>query len=106
MWICQLFLGLRLLADHFSDSLPYSLQNKYNLMFSLPNVFCCRVRVHVIRGRYLSPADSDGLADPYVKVTCGEVVRSSRSQFQPRTVNPSFYQSFELKCRIPGDNLR
>ncbi|NXX83252.1 MYOF protein, partial [Urocolius indicus] len=61
----------------------------------------CLVRVYVIRAFDLPPRDSNGLCDPYVRVSLGSKSLGSRDQYVPNTLEPVFGRMFELMGTIP-----
>ena len=62
------------------------------------------VRVYVLRGYNMQPMDSNGLADPYLKVRLGKQKANSRSRDKPKTLNPEFYECFEFNTYLPGES--
>jgi hypothetical protein len=67
-----------------------------------------RVRVYIIRGINLAPANKDGSADPYISVILGDgksdtKAANSAHDAQEDTLEPDFYKAFELTGVIPGN---
>uniref|UniRef100_K3WXL3 C2 domain-containing protein n=1 Tax=Globisporangium ultimum (strain ATCC 200006 / CBS 805.95 / DAOM BR144) TaxID=431595 RepID=K3WXL3_GLOUD len=57
--------------------------------------------VHVFQGRSLPAADSNGLLDPYVKVTCGGSEGKVSTRMMTR--DPCFYETVVLDVELPQD---
>uniref|UniRef100_A0A3P9PXD5 Myoferlin n=1 Tax=Poecilia reticulata TaxID=8081 RepID=A0A3P9PXD5_POERE len=60
----------------------------------------CLVRIYVVRGIDLQPKDTNGLCDPYIKITLGRKTIDDRDNYKPNTLNPEFGM-FELSCFLP-----
>ncbi|CAL8071098.1 unnamed protein product [Calicophoron daubneyi] len=75
----------------------------FEKLFVSPAVEECTVRVYVVRATDLQPADTSGLADPYVEVRLGNKKMSSKDKYIPNTLNPTFGCMFELKCQLPNE---
>uniref|UniRef100_A0A6I8NEY4 Myoferlin n=1 Tax=Ornithorhynchus anatinus TaxID=9258 RepID=A0A6I8NEY4_ORNAN len=63
----------------------------------------CIVRVYVVRGLELQPQDSNGLCDPYIKISLGRKVIEDRDHYVPNTLNPVFGRMYELSCFLPQE---
>eukprot|EP01006_Ploeotia_vitrea_P017020 TRINITY_DN48009_c0_g3_i1.p2 TRINITY_DN48009_c0_g3~~TRINITY_DN48009_c0_g3_i1.p2 ORF type:complete len:440 (-),score=253.12 TRINITY_DN48009_c0_g3_i1:22-1176(-) len=63
-------------------------------------MFC---RVYILRATKLVPADRDGTADPYLIVKLGGEKITTRKRYKKDTLEPEFYESFEIPCTMPGD---
>ncbi|KAM8924190.1 myoferlin isoform 2-T2 [Pelodytes ibericus] len=63
----------------------------------------CIVRIYIIKGIDLQPKDSNGLCDPYVKITLSKKVIEDRDHYIPNTLNPCFGRMFELSCFLPEE---
>ncbi|XP_076016465.1 myoferlin isoform X1 [Genypterus blacodes] len=63
----------------------------------------CLVRIYVVRGIDLQPKDTNGLCDPYIKITLGKKTVDDRDNYNPNTLNPEFGRMFELSCFLPQD---
>ncbi|XP_015253989.1 PREDICTED: myoferlin-like [Cyprinodon variegatus] len=61
----------------------------------------CLVRIYVVRGIDLQPKDTNGLCDPYIKITLGRKMLDDRDNYKPNTLNPEFGKMFELSCFLP-----
>nr|XP_039273403.1 myoferlin-like isoform X2 [Styela clava] len=60
-----------------------------------------KVRIYVVRAFDLAPQDSNGLADPYLKIKVGKKRILDRSNYLPNTLNPTFGRMFELDLILP-----
>lgn len=65
----------------------------------------CFVRLYVLRGHRLTPKDDDGTCDPYLYVSLGKKTYSTRKHFIKNTLEPEFYEVFEIPCTIPGESM-
>ncbi|KAM8859825.1 myoferlin isoform 2-T2 [Spinachia spinachia] len=63
----------------------------------------CLVRIYVVRCLDLQPKDTNGLCDPYVKISLGGKKLDDRDNYKPNTLNPEFGRMFELSCFLPQD---
>ncbi|XP_061795182.1 myoferlin isoform X1 [Nerophis lumbriciformis] len=63
----------------------------------------CLVRIYVVRCIDLQPKDTNGMCDPYVKITLGRKTVDDRDNYKPNTLNPEFGRMFELSCFLPQD---
>uniref|UniRef100_A0A0B7A5P3 C2 domain-containing protein n=1 Tax=Arion vulgaris TaxID=1028688 RepID=A0A0B7A5P3_9EUPU len=61
----------------------------------------CIVRVYVIRAYDLQPCDPNGLADPYLEIELGKQLLSTKDDYIPNTLHPTFGSLFELKALLP-----
>ncbi|XP_066547493.1 fer-1-like protein 4 [Amia ocellicauda] len=61
------------------------------------------VRVYVIQAMNLTPADSNGKADPYVTVKLGKAELSSKERYIPKQLNPMFGEFFEFTADFPTE---
>lgn len=59
-----------------------------------------QVRVHVYQGRDLEAADSNGLSDPYVKVSFMGI-DPPKTKHKDKTLFPCFYESFTFNVELP-----
>uniref|UniRef100_A0A3Q2YKB9 Myoferlin n=1 Tax=Hippocampus comes TaxID=109280 RepID=A0A3Q2YKB9_HIPCM len=62
----------------------------------------CLVRIYVVRCIDLQPKDTNGMCDPYVKISLGRKTVDDRDNYQPNTLNPEIGM-FELSCYLPQD---
>ncbi|KAM4591429.1 myoferlin [Odontesthes bonariensis] len=63
----------------------------------------CLVRIYVVRCIDLQPKDTNGMCDPYIKITLGRKTLDDRDNYKPNTLNPEFGRVFELSCFLPQD---
>lgn len=63
----------------------------------------CLIRIYVVRCIDLQPKDTNGMCDPYIKITVGRKTIDDRDNYKPNTLNPEFGRMFELSCFIPQD---
>ena len=58
--------------------------------------------VHTFQCRDLPAADKNGLADPYLKIYCAGEEVTTRDDPRECTLNPRWYETYELKVKIPN----
>uniref|UniRef100_A0A8D2N050 Myoferlin n=1 Tax=Zonotrichia albicollis TaxID=44394 RepID=A0A8D2N050_ZONAL len=63
----------------------------------------CIVRIYIVRAMQLQPQDSNGLCDPYIKITLSKKVIEDRDHYVPNTLNPIFGRMYELSCFLPQE---
>ncbi|XP_040905251.1 myoferlin [Toxotes jaculatrix] len=63
----------------------------------------CLVRIYVVRCIDLQPKDTNGMCDPYIKISLGRRTLDDRDNYKPNTLNPEFGRVFELSCFLPQD---
>ncbi|XP_041645504.1 myoferlin [Cheilinus undulatus] len=63
----------------------------------------CLVRIYVVRCIDLQPKDTNGMCDPYIKISLGKKTLDDRDNYKPNTLNPEFGRMFELSCFLPQD---
>ncbi|KAM9800773.1 fer-1-like protein 4 isoform 1-T1 [Syngnathus typhle] len=59
------------------------------------------VRVYVVKGSNLAPADPNGKADPYLVVSVGKQSRDTKERYIPKQLNPVFGEVFEMTACFP-----
>ena len=64
-----------------------------DLTISRTNSFCT-----VVEGCDLAAKDSNGLSDPYMKVTCGKI--TLKTKVIPKTLNPKWEEFFFLCVQV------
>ncbi|XP_075159891.1 ferlin family C2 domain-containing myoferlin misfire [Haematobia irritans] len=62
------------------------------------------VRVYVVQGLHLRPAQKHGQADAYVRVELGQTQQTNRAEYIPNESNPVFGKCFQLKGLIPREH--
>jgi len=60
------------------------------------------IRLYVLKAANLSPMDSNGLSDPYIKVKIAKEKFSSRDRYVKESLNPDIYEQCEFPLPIPG----
>jgi len=60
------------------------------------------VRLYILRGYHLTPKDSDGSCDPYIVIKLGKTKISTRSRYIKNTLEPEFFEVFEIPVTCPG----
>ncbi|XP_053322427.1 fer-1-like protein 6 [Spea bombifrons] len=63
------------------------------------------IRVYVVAGFNLSPADPDGKSDPYIVLRLGKTEIKDRDKYIPKQLNPVFGRSFEIQATFPKESL-
>ncbi|KAJ7992465.1 hypothetical protein DPEC_G00278830 [Dallia pectoralis] len=63
----------------------------------------CLVRIYVVRCIDLQPKDTNGLCDPYIKISLGKNVIDDRDNYKPNTLNPELGRMFEMSCFLPHE---
>ncbi|XP_072293204.1 myoferlin-like isoform X1 [Eucyclogobius newberryi] len=63
----------------------------------------CLVRIYVVCCTDLQPKDTNGLCDPYIKLSLGRKTVDDRDHYKPNTLNPEFGRLFEMSCFLPQD---
>uniref|UniRef100_A0A1A8LFT9 Myoferlin n=3 Tax=Nothobranchius TaxID=28779 RepID=A0A1A8LFT9_9TELE len=63
----------------------------------------CLIRIYVVRCIDLQPKDTNGMCDPYIKISLGKKALDDRDNYKPNTLNPEFGRMFELSCFLPQD---
>ncbi|XP_068094099.1 fer-1-like protein 6 isoform X2 [Hyperolius riggenbachi] len=63
------------------------------------------IRVYIVAGINLSPADPDGKSDPYIVLRLGKTEIKDRDNYIPKQLNPVFGRSFELQATFPQESL-
>ena len=67
----------------------------------IPKLMRFELSANIFQGRDMQPADSNGLADPYVKVICCGVERETA--VIERTLQPIWYQRLSIPLDLPRD---
>lgn len=63
----------------------------------------CLVRIYVVRCIDLQPKDTNGMCDPYMKITLGRKTVDDRDHYRPQTLNPEIGRMYEMSCFLPQD---
>lgn len=63
----------------------------------------CLVRIYVVRCIDLQPKDTNGMCDPYIKISLGRKTVDDRDHYKANTLNPEFGRMFEMSCFLPHD---
>nr|DBA23997.1 TPA: hypothetical protein GDO54_011707 [Pyxicephalus adspersus] len=63
------------------------------------------IRVYIVAGNNLSPADPDGKSDPYIVLRLGKTEIKDRDNYIPKQLNPVFGRSFEIQATFPRESL-
>ncbi|XP_069958116.1 myoferlin isoform X4 [Cherax quadricarinatus] len=58
-------------------------------------------RVYVVLGQDLAPKDAGGSSDPYIVVKLGKMMKTSKDNYRPNTLNPLFGEVFEVAGTLP-----
>ncbi|CAB4010062.1 myoferlin-like isoform X3, partial [Paramuricea clavata] len=73
-----------------------------SIFLSFKEPIICQLRAHLFQGRNLLPSDSDGLSDPFVRLSFG--TRSAKSKTIKKKLNPTWDQMLVLESvPIYGD---
>ncbi|XP_051932224.1 fer-1-like protein 4 [Hippocampus zosterae] len=59
------------------------------------------VRIYVVKGTNLAPADPNGKSDPYLLVRIGQQCQDTKDRYIPKQLNPVFGEVFELTVSFP-----
>ena len=59
------------------------------------------IRVYILQAKNLLGADDNNKADPFLNVSLGGKTYNTRDRYHKKTLNPSFYTSFEFKHTFP-----
>ncbi|KAJ1193975.1 hypothetical protein NDU88_003270 [Pleurodeles waltl] len=63
------------------------------------------IRVYIVAGFNLTPADPDGKSDPYIVLRIGKTEIKDRENYIPKQLNPVFGRSFEFQATFPKESL-
>ncbi|XP_039383744.1 fer-1-like protein 6 [Mauremys reevesii] len=63
------------------------------------------VRVYIVRAYNLSPADPDGMSDPYIVLRLGKTEIKDQANYIPKQLNPVFGRSFEIQATFPKESV-
>jgi hypothetical protein len=61
-------------------------------------------RLYALRGTRLMATDLNGKADPYLVVKVGKQKFTTRDRYVKESLEPEFFESFEVPVEIPGDS--
>jgi len=61
------------------------------------------LRLYILRGSHLMPKDRNGKCDPFLVLHVGKHTVSTRNRHLKETLDPGFFESFEIPITIPGD---
>ncbi|XP_066434907.1 fer-1-like protein 6 isoform X2 [Eleutherodactylus coqui] len=90
------------------DDLSSSMDNRQlRILQGIPPNHSVKVliRVYIVAGFNLSPADPDGKSDPYIVLRLGKTQIKDRDNYIPKQLNPVFGRSFEIQATFPNDSL-
>ena len=59
------------------------------------------IRVYILQAKNLIGKDDNNKSDPFLKVSLGDKKYNTRDRYLKKTLNPSFYTSFEFKHTFP-----
>ncbi|XP_052775587.1 otoferlin-like isoform X2 [Mya arenaria] len=63
------------------------------------------VRVYVVKGNDLHPADMNGKADPYLVIRLGNTTINDKDSYISKQLNPVFGKCFEIEATFPMESL-
>ncbi|XP_053394702.1 otoferlin-like isoform X2 [Mercenaria mercenaria] len=63
------------------------------------------VRVYVVKGNDLHPADMNGKADPYLVIRLGNTTLNDKENYISKQLNPVFGKCFEIEATFPMESL-
>ncbi|KAL4236528.1 C2 domain [Mactra antiquata] len=63
------------------------------------------VRVYVVKGNDLHPADMNGKADPYLVIRLGGTTINDKENYISKQLNPVFGKCFEIEATFPMESL-
>ncbi|XP_073446400.1 fer-1-like protein 6 [Dendrobates tinctorius] len=90
------------------DDLSSSMDNRQmRILQGIPQNHSVKVliRVYIVCGINLSPADPDGKSDPYIVLRLGKTEIKDRDNYIPKQLNPVFGRSFEIQATFPKESL-
>ncbi|XP_075070137.1 fer-1-like protein 6 isoform X2 [Mixophyes fleayi] len=90
------------------DDLSSSMDNRQmKILQGIPPNHSVKVliRVYIVAGINLSPADPDGKSDPYIVLRLGKTEIKDRDKYIPKQLNPVFGRSFEIQATFPKESL-
>eukprot|EP00033_Pygsuia_biforma_P002484 GCRY01002754.1.p1 GENE.GCRY01002754.1~~GCRY01002754.1.p1 ORF type:complete len:1277 (-),score=458.89 GCRY01002754.1:265-4095(-) len=60
-----------------------------------------QLRAHIYQGRYLLPADNNGLSDPFIKLRLGP--KKAKTKVRNATLFPQWYETLVLNVELPAN---
>ncbi|CAG2103855.1 unnamed protein product, partial [Medioppia subpectinata] len=98
--LCGIFKGsLKLYRHPFSNSI---FESRFTPSNEPINVL---VRIYVVKGSDLHPADLNGKADPYIVINLGSKRVSDKDNYISKQLNPIFGKCFEFDATFPQDSM-
>eukprot|EP00485_Elphidium_margaritaceum_P001758 CAMPEP_0202694498 /NCGR_PEP_ID=MMETSP1385-20130828/8345_1 /ASSEMBLY_ACC=CAM_ASM_000861 /TAXON_ID=933848 /ORGANISM="Elphidium margaritaceum" /LENGTH=1708 /DNA_ID=CAMNT_0049350357 /DNA_START=54 /DNA_END=5180 /DNA_ORIENTATION=+ len=91
------FKGLMSFTEHKSGA-----AHTFKYLKDITNATDLYLRVYILRGTKLIPRDTNGSSDPYLKLRLGKSRFSTRNSYHNNTLEPGFYECFEMPIKMPG----
>ena len=60
------------------------------------------VRLYVLKGKSLTPADETGNSDPFLIIRLGNTVIKDMESLRNDTNNPAFFRQYDIPTELPG----